>query len=501
MTKTSSPDDKYAQYFRTDHLQSDLKGRSVRGGFITLFAQAVKFCSSLASNIVLARLLNPEDYGLVGMVATITVFISFFKDLGLSTATIQKDEITHEQVSTLFWVNLALGVVTTVIVVAIAPIAVWFYQEPRLFWITVVTASGFVISSLGVQHSALMNRQMQFRALTIIDILATVVGLLSGVVGALFGLGYWALVIYPLVTAGFYTISYWVACSWRPGWLIRGKGILSMLVFGGHLTGFNLVNYFARNLDNVLIGKVWGAQQLGLYAKAYQLLLLPINQLNQPITKVAIPALSRLQHNPQKFRQYYLTALTLLAFLTTPIIFLMILLSKEIIELFLGSQWREATSIFQLLAISAVVQPICNTTGWIYISTNRTKQMLNWGIPASAFIVISFFIGLSNGAEGVAFCYAIAMLLQAPPCIYFATRQTSITLMDTWYVLHEVFLSSLVAGLATYTVKIAIGSLLPTWMVVVLCSSTMFLIHVTITFYLFKKKKFYLSVIDKLRQK
>ncbi|WP_375513808.1 lipopolysaccharide biosynthesis protein, partial [uncultured Nostoc sp.] len=476
---------KHDDYFNTDHLKADIKGRSVRGGAVTMGAQVFKFSLNLISNVVLARLLTPQDYGLIGMVTAVIGFVSLFKDLGLSMATVQKEEINHQQVSTLFWVNVALSVFTTLVALALAPVIAWFYHEPRLIWITLALLSGFIFSGLSVQHNALLNRQMHYKALMLNDVIAMLFGVIAAIIAALCGLGYWSLVIFPLVSGFVNTIGLWMTCTWRPSAPAWQSGIGSMLAFGGNLTGFSTINYFARNLDNVLIGRFWGAQQLGLYAKAYQLLLLPINQINAPITAVAIPGLSRLQHEPQKFRRYYLKAISMIAFFTMPTITFMIVASEEIIVFLLGSQWRDASTIFRLLSISALVQPICNTTGWLYISRGRSDSMLKWGLLSSSWLVISFFIGLPHQAFGVALSYAIAMLLQAVPCIYFATRGTSITILDVLQVIKETFISSVVASLVVLGIKISIGNSLPLWEIVIIYSVVMTLVYFGLLFYIF----------------
>ncbi|NEU76754.1 lipopolysaccharide biosynthesis protein [Hassallia byssoidea VB512170] len=488
------------KYFRTDHLKDDLKRRSVRGGAVTMIAQLFKFSLNLGSNLVLARLLTPQDYGLIGMATAVTGFVTLFKDLGLSMATVQKDEITHEQVSNLFWVNLALSVTTALIAVAIAPGIAWFYHEPRLIWITLALAIGFIIGGLGVQHSALLNRQMQYKVLMFNDVLSMLLGIASAMVAAWYGLGYWALVIMPLVSGIVSTSGLWIACSWRPGLPKRRNGTRTMLAFGGHLTGFSTVNYFARNLDNVLIGRYWGAQQLGLYAKAYQLLLLPLSQINAPISAVAVPTLSRLQSNPQQFRNYYLKALSIVVFLTMPIITFMVVASEEIIGLLLGSQWSGAILLFRLLSISALFQPVCNTSGWLYISIGRSDRMFKWGVLSSSLIVASFFIGLPYGASGVALSYAIVMLLQTSPCIYYATRRTSITILDVLQSVKQTFISSLVAGAVVFGIKIAIGSSLPIWTALIIYSVVMSLIYLLFMFYIFKMKSFYLGFLREFKK-
>lgn len=406
------------QYFRTNHLKKDLKRRSVRGGAITLATQVCKFSLQMISTIVLARLLMPQDYGLVGMVTAVTGFITLFKDLGLSTATIQRAEINHRQISTLFWVNVAVSLSIALLTAALAPVIAGFYGEPRLIEITLVLASGFIFGGLTVQHQALLNRQMRFTALAGTDIAAMTVGVSVGVLSALNGAGYWALVFMQLSMGVTNCLTVWLLCGWRPGLPHRDSGVLPMLAFGSNLTGFNIMNYFARNLDNILIGRYWGTQQLGLYAKTYQLLLLPIQQINAPIAAVAVPTLSRLADEPKRYRQVYLRILEKLVLLTMPGITLMIVTSDWLIWLVLGPQWQEASRIFAFLGVAGIVQPISNTTGWLFVTQGRTRHMLHWGIISSVLTIAAFVIGLPWGATGVAAAYAISGICVRAPLLY-----------------------------------------------------------------------------------
>ena len=416
--------------FATAHFQSDLKGNTVRGGIATFGAQGFSFVLSIASVAILARLLTPQDFGLIAMVTAVTGLLAMFKDAGLSMATVQQDTVTHEQVSTLFWVNVGLSVLLMLIVAAMSPWIATFYQEPKLQPITLALASLFLFDGLSVQHQALLRRQMQFGVLAKIQILSHVVGIVAAVIAALSGLGYWALIA-QTAAAQFVNLCFtWVFTRWMPGRPRHGVGTRNMLKFGGYLTGFSLVNYFARNADKVLIGNAWGGSSLGLYTKAYGLLLMPIQQINGPITAVAIPALSRLQNDPEQFRAFFIKILSIICFATFPIIAWMIVCRKELILIFLGHQWEDVIPIFAVLAFSALFQPIGNITGSLYIALGRTKRMFKWGLMSSAVIVMSFMIGLPYGPLGVAWAYSGAITLIIYPLILYATKETCIRLID-----------------------------------------------------------------------
>jgi len=366
------------RYFNTDHLHADLKGRSVRGGAVTMTAQAAKFVLGTGSTMILARLLTPEDYGLIAMVTAVTGFVAMFKDMGLSMATVQRAEINHGQISTLFWVNVAVSVLLMLAACALAPGIAWFYGEPRLTWITLALAGGFIFGGLTVQHQALLRRQMRFSTLSTIEVSSMVAGILTGVLSALWGLGYWSLVWMQLSQALAMALGVWITCRWKPGLPARGSGVRPMLAFGGNLTGFSIVNYFARNLDNVLIGWSCGSRQLGFYSKAYSLLLLPLQQVNAPISSVAIPALSRLQHDPKRYTDYYLKSAGLIVALTAPLVVFMAVESNEIVTVILGGQWEGAAAIFFVLSFACLVQPAAVTAGWVHVTTGRPYRMLKW---------------------------------------------------------------------------------------------------------------------------
>lgn len=449
----SDPD----RYFRTDHLEEDLKGRSVRSGAVTLTAQVAKFLLIMLSNIVLARLLAPEDYGLMAMLATVTNLVNNFQDLGLSQATVQSSKINHKQVSTLFWINVVFGVAIALVFAALSPAIAWFYKEPRLTAISVALSVGFILGGLRVQHQALLRRQMRFSEIAAIDIISLIVSIGVAIVCAWYGSDYWSLVIMQLVMGLIGTVGSWMACSWRPGLPSRHSGIRSMMAFGGHLTGFNILNYFIRNFDNVLIGWRWGAVELGLYAKAYQLLLLPIQQINTPIGNVALPALSRLQSDPERYKSYYYKGIRLMVALGMPLVAFLFVVADKAILVILGQQWVDTIPIFRLLAPAAFVGTFNMATGWVCTSLGRADRLLAWNIISAPITVLSFIIGLPWGATGVATTYSICVLTIRIPGIIHAFVGSPLRLTDFTSTIARPALASIGAGV----VLAGIDQLLP----------------------------------------
>lgn len=430
MLNSTEKDVDVNRHFSNEPTTGDLKGLSVRGGIATFAGQLAKFLLNLCSTVILARLLSPQDFGIIAMVTTLTGFIMIFKDMGLSMATVQQAEITHDQISTLFWINIAISVALMLITVLLAPVVAWFYNDPRLTSLTAVLSIAFIFSGLTAQHQALLRRQMRLSSVAIIDVLAMMVGILTALLCALNGLGYWSLVWMQVTTAATNLVGVWLASRWIPGRPVRKTGVRTMLAFGGYLTGFNFLNYFSRNLDQVLIGKFCDAQSLGLYSRAYSLLMFPIGQIVAPMTSVAVPSLSKLQNDNVLYRKYYLKALGLIAYLSFPLVFTLVMLSEEVVALVLGDQWMEVVPIFRVLAITAMFQPVVSTVGWIYISLGQTRRMAVWGVGSSILIMSSFFFGIQWGAFGVAASYAACQILLVIPCFTIAMAKSPLRFID-----------------------------------------------------------------------
>ncbi len=438
-------------HLSTEHLQSSLKQRFVKGGAVTLISQLLKFSLQLGSNIILARLLLPEDYGLFGMTIAITRFISLFKDLGLSAATIQRKQLNHQQVSSLFWVNVVVSFCVCLITAAIAPLIAFFYQEPILVNITLALSIGYLMGGLTVQHQAILSRQMRFTELGIIDVAAMALGILIAILLGLRGFGVWALVHMQLATGLTHLIGVWITCPWRPGAFHGLKSVGSLLIFGRNLTGFNIINYISRNIDNVLIGRVWGAQALGFYAKAYQLLLLPIQQINTPISRVAIPALSRLTHDPDRYRAAYLRILKKVCLITLPLIAFMIGTSDWLVLFILGPQWQEASHLFAVLGIMAFTQPIANTTGWLFTTQDRTWHQFKWGVLGGGITIGSIILGLPWGPLGVALAFSLSGLLIRTPLLFWFVGRTGPVKTTDFYITVVPYLFAAILSLGSIT--------------------------------------------------
>lgn len=431
----------------------DLKEKAIRGGIARVGAQTVFFALRIAALMILARLLDPRDFGLVGMVTAFTSVLNLFRDFGLSTATVQRADISDEQISTLFWINLLVGGVLTLLLAVMAPIVVRFYHEPRLFWVTIALATGFLINAAGVQHSALLQRELRFTALAVIQIIALAVSTALGIAAALLGYGYWSLVVLSITLPLVSTIAYWIVASWIPGKPQKSAGILPMIHFGGSVTLISLIVYVAYNLDKVLLGRFWGAEALGIYGRSYQIINIPTDNLNSAVGEVAFAALSRLQSDPVRLRNYFLKGYTLVLALTVPITCVIGLFPGDLVFTILGSKWSAAIKILQLLAPTILIFAIINPLGWLLFAMGMVKKSLKIALVLAPVVIIGYTIGLRYGSNGVALGFSIAMTLWALPHIAWGVHGTPISFRDIMKVTFKPVVSGAVAALLGLAVQ------------------------------------------------
>ena len=416
--------------FDVEHLKDGLKERSIRGGAITLTAQVARLVVRTGATVVLARLLSPEEFGIVGMVMAIAGFAFLFKDLGLSAAIVQGSHINHAQMSALFWLNALAGVMISLIVAASGPIIAAFYREPRLVPVTAALSICFVFSGLSVQQRALLQRNMRFTALAVVNIVGLASGVVVAIIAALLGAGYWALVGMDVTIPAAGMVCAWVVARWRPGWPRWRTGIRRMLAFGKDLSLYRVVNYFARSVDRMLLGRYFGSDVLGLYGRAYALFLQPMNQIVTPLATVGLPGLSRLNDDPTRYRRYYVHLVGLVAFFSMPLAVFLAVFSKEVIAVLLGSQWTEASRIFLVLATVAVILPAWQTVHLVMLSTGQSGRLLRFGLANSVLVVMSFALGLPWGAVGVAAGYAVAEYLILPAGLWYCLKGSPVRPRD-----------------------------------------------------------------------
>lgn len=417
--------------FETDHLHQDLRKRSVRGAAVTISSQAARLLLQVGGMALLARLLLPEDFGVYGKTIALTGFITTIQTGGLSLATVQQAQINHGQVSTLFWLNALLGLTAAALVAALSPAMAWFYKDPRVLAIGLAMAGVVLISSLGVQHRALLQRQMRFMQKVSGDLLALLSGFVAAVIAASMGAGYWSFVIQQYTMALVTLVMLYGFCRWVPGLPRRRSGVRPMVKLGANQSASSILNFANRNVDNVLIGRYISDAALGFYTLAYRLLLLPIQQINAPLSSVMLPALSRLQHQPKRFCRFYYRALGAIVFVGMPIVCFLWVDARSVIQIALGPKWLPTVPLFQALGVAAFIGTFNIAGNWVYTSLGRTDRRLFWQGIATPVTLAAFFIGLPWGAFGIAVSFSATRVLLVVPSLHNAYRGTPVDLWTT----------------------------------------------------------------------
>lgn len=386
----------------------------------------------LGGTIILARLLGPEDFGLMAMLATAIALLTVFENFGLYFATIQKKTLSNEELNFLFWANLVVASLMAAVMFFSAGFIANFFHEPQLKELSQVLALAFICRGAANQHAALLNRKLQHGKSSMATVVAVFLATGGSIVMAMTGFGVWSLIWRQVIEAFVRTVMLWLYTGWIPRFVSWQKDFMHSLGFGASMTVSNLMYYLSRNADDILIGKYIGAEQLGYYKLSYQILLLPLRRINEPVGQVMIPLLSQLQDQPERYRKNYMRAVHLLAMLQWPLGVLFLIHGVTIIEIVFGAEWLPAVVPLQWLAASLFIQALSNTTGWLFISQGRSKEILYWAIFTSVTTIISFLIGLPYGIGGVAMWYVLVSYMRMPFLFYICGRKGPVRTRDLY---------------------------------------------------------------------
>jgi O-antigen/teichoic acid export membrane protein len=354
-----------------------------------------------ASGLVLARLLTPADYGIIASVAVVFGFTMLLFEMGLGAALVHLRDATEADFSTAFWINALGGVVFAVVLTALAPVVAAFFSQPQLLYITPILALTYTFS-IGVCHRAKLDRQLKFRGIAMMDMAAAGLGLVTSIILAAAGTGPVALAIGPVVQSAALSIMLWIAVPWRPRRLFRRDSARRLWEFSGGQLGFNVVNYWGRNADNLLVGRFLGAAPLGFYNRAYNLMLLPVQQVSQVLGRVMFPALAAMQDDHLRVANAYRRALRIINVISVPALVGMAATAPGLVPLLWGPAWNDTVPLLQVLSIAGVPQCMGASVGWLYQSQGRTGLMFRAGAAFSALGVVAMVVGLHWGVMGVA---------------------------------------------------------------------------------------------------
>ncbi|MBG6236600.1 PST family polysaccharide transporter [Pedobacter sp. CAN_A7] len=377
----------------------------------------------------LARLISPSEFGILGMVSLSTGFLNVLKDFGFGAALIQKKTVTDEEYSTVFWFNLIIGAFLALVVFFAAPLLGQFFKEEKVVSVSRVLSFTFVINSLGIVWNNRLVKDVAFKQIFYRTFLSTIISGIIGVFLAFKGYGIWALVAQMYMSLIINTILNYLRVRWLPQFVFSRNHLKELWNFGLPLLGDQIINYWVRNIDNILIGRVLGKDSLAFYNKGYSLMLLPVRQLTGTLTKVLFPSFSMIQDDKGQIGNIYLKMSSVIAFIAFPLMICLSMLAEPLILIVYGENWKQVIPIFQVLSILGMFQALGSLSGNIYLSLGETKLMFKIGLFSRAVMIFGIVCGLyAGGIMGLVYGYCIASGLAFLPELYFIGKLLNISL-------------------------------------------------------------------------
>ena len=394
------------------------RGHVGRGARLTLIGQLIRTACNLAGLLILARLLSPRDYGLVAMVTVIMGLGEVLRDMGLSTAAVQAPNLTDRQRSNLFWMSASVGLIFCLGILLLAPTVAAMYGEPSIMPIASFLSATFLLNGLSAQHRANANREMKFGRLVVIDTAPPVLGLCIAVAMAFSGSGAWSLVAQQLATAACGMLLSWVLMPWLPTMPSRSAGMLGFVKFGVPLVGAQILGYVSRSIDTAVMGIRFGSAAAGIYDRAFQIVMLPINQFAAPSTRVALPALARKHGSPEEMGRSLRQGQAALVYPVACLLMLVLAVSPSAIPVVLGDHWNGAVPFVQVLAVGALAQTLSYSSYWAFLSYGRTGANLAYSLASRPIVICAILAGSMFGPIWIAVGYSTGLVLIWPLAFY-----------------------------------------------------------------------------------
>lgn len=428
------------------------RDKTVSGIKWNFLGQIAGQVASIFFSIALARLINPGIFGDIAMITVIIGFSTIFINLGFGASIIQMDSPSKSLLSTVFWINLGIGLILSITLYLLAQLIENFYHREGLAEIVKILSPVFLIRSIGILPRTILSREINFKSLSGINILSILIGGISAFILAIRDHHVEALEAQILVQALVSNFLVFVLVGWKPGLRFSWSELNKIRSFSLNVLGNNVFNYWVRNIDSLIIGKYLGAYQLGLYNKSYSLLTIPLNNISQSISSVLFPSLSTIKDDKVRIRSVYLKIVSVIAILIFPAMVGVGIVAEKLVLVVLGEEWKEAIPIIKVFCFLAIVQSISSMVTNIYLSLGRANLMFRVGTLLRIMLVASIVIGLNWGILGVAIAYTIAGTLSALINNYIGGKLISLKINDLGRVLGTPALFSIMMGALIYSV-------------------------------------------------
>ena len=440
------------------HYSMSLKEKTLKGLSWSFASQIGKQLTQFFVTAALARSLTSEDFGLIGMATVFVGLFTLLNERGLSAALIQNQRSTQTHSSSVFWFNLALGGLLTLLGVSVASCVAKFYHRDELKLIFSILSFNFLIASLAIVPRAMLTKTMNFKKLSVLETLALAIGGGTGVALAFNGFGFWSLVAQSLVYNAALVILFWSFSHWKPSFIFSSNAIRELSKFSSHLTLSAILNYISRNIDYLLIGKLLGAGPLGYYTLAYKLMMYPLQNICWVISKVMFPALSRIQNNKPKVQEAYLKITKGVSLITFPALCGLLVATPEFITVVFGAKWLPASNLIRILCVCGMIQSFVTAQSDILLSQGRTDLQLKLGTFGMLFSVLGISIGVRWGIHGVAFGYTLVQSMWVPYGLSRINQLLGLPTMKFAGPLFKSFILSVLMAGGAFAIKTLIGA-------------------------------------------
>jgi PST family polysaccharide transporter len=408
----------------------EAKRRAKAGPAILMIRRGFAIAVAFVSTITIARLVAPSAYGLANMSVVIFAFAAIFRDFGLTNAILRKGHISQSELSLIFWFNAAMTALLTVIVALASPFVARFYHEPIVQWVILVSLIGFLASGMTMQHRAIINRDLRFTALSVVDTIASVAGLLITIALAYLWRNVWAIVLGTVAQSIIASISCLWLSKWKPDKPRKSEELNSLLKFGGNSSVYSISVFLSQNISSILIGHFFGSSLLGQFNRAQALLNLPVTNLIQPITQAALPLMARLRSAPEEYRATYLALTRRLCIFLMPLAIALTLASVPLTVALLGEKWRSAGYILMALAPNLGIMGLVYAVSDLFVTQDRSAELRNLGLIELVIRVGSICIGLTYGVVGAAAAYSFGTTIVGFLRMYVVGRRGPVSTRD-----------------------------------------------------------------------
>lgn len=441
-----------------DSYASKFREKTIAGILWSFVSQLGRYGLQFIIGVILARLLSPDDFGLIGMITVFVGFANIYTDLAFGSALIQKQDTNPDHYFSIFWINLGTGLALTLLFMASSPLIARFYSQPVLIPLTMLISTNFFIGSLKIIQSSLLMKQLEFGRLAFVELMALAISGSTGITMAILGFGVWSLAWQSVMFTGLTVILLWIVSDWRPAMRFKWIVVKELLGFSSNLLGFSSVNYWLRNADNLLVGRFLGTSALGIYSRSYGIMLLPLTMISRSIGQVMFPALSKIQDDVPRIQRLYLRMTAAIALITFPLMLGLLVVAEDFVLFLFGAQWVGMIPILQAFCIVGMVQSIGTLNGNIYLSQGRTNLQFRVGGMVGLLGVGAIVLGLRWGVNGVAYAYTLFSLLITYPTISIAVSLIDLPFIKVIKNLAGIFGCAAAMALLVW----GIGFLLPT---------------------------------------